>query len=439
MLKAQKLTLAVLIQATLLSPAFASEQSESKGFVEDASSSVLLRTGFIDRDKKNVAPGLDTRSTVQSVMLNAESGFTQGTVGVAVGVIGDFSFKLGDNKHSGNNMVPRETALNDKGIPTKGIGAPYDQWTRGGGYVKVRASNTTLTYGTQVLDIPVLASNTARMVPEYFTGTLITSHEIKNLEVIAGEFTKDQMSNQIKTDADISGNGLKRAYVWGTKYKFNDKFTGSYYGLDSKDALKRHYADLNFKQPLSDKSSLTYDLSGYHTKWDKDASVSSAKPNVDLSDRSNNIWAFSTTYNKGPHTVMLAYQQSTGNSGYAYGENADGFQSIYLPNSYLSDFNGRGEKSVQAQYNVDLGAFGVPGLSFTTAYVYGWDINTATTQNAKESEFFNQIKYTVQSGFAKGVNLRLRESIYRNSDAYSGYMPDTNETRIFLDIPVKFF
>jgi len=432
MLKAQKLTLAVLIQATLLSPAFASEQSESKGFVEDATASVLLRTGFIDRDKKNVAPGVDTRSTVQSVMLNAESGFTQGTVGVAVGVIGDFSFKLGDNKHSGNQMIPwKNDNRND----------PYDQWTRGGGYVKVRASNTTLTYGTQVLDIPVLASNTARMVPEYFTGTLITSHEIKNLEVIAGEFTKDQMSNQIKTDADISGNGLKRAYVWGAKYKFNDQLTGSYYGLDSKDKLTRHYVDLNFKQPLSADSSLTYDLSGYHTKWDKDASVSSAKPNVDLSDRSNNIWAFSTTYNKGPHSVMLAYQQSTGNSGYAYGENADGFQSIYLPNSYLSDFNGRGEKSVQAQYNVDLGAFGVPGLSFTTAYVYGWDINTVTTQKAKESEFFNQIKYTVQSGFAKGVSFRLRESIYRNSQAYADdyYMADTNETRIFLDIPVKFF
>lgn len=432
MLKAQKLTLAVLIQATLLSPAFASEQSESKGFVEDASSSVLLRTGFIDRDKKNVAPGVDTRSTVQSVMLNAESGFTQGTVGVAVGVIGDFSFKLGDNKHSGNQMIPwKNDNRND----------PYDQWTRGGGYVKVRASNTTLTYGTQVLDIPVLASNTARMVPEYFTGTLITSHEIKNLEVIAGEFTKDQMSNQIKTDADISGNGLKRAYVWGTKYKFNDQLTGSYYGLDSKDALKRHYADLNFKQPLSDKSSLTYDLSGYHTKWDKNATTGTSKLNNDGDyGRSNNIWAFSTTYNKGPHSVMLAYQQSTGNTGYDYGMNADGFQSVYLPNSYLSDFNGRGEKSLQLQYNVDLGAFGVPGLSFTTAYVYGWDINTDTTQNAKEHEFFNQLKYTVQSGFAKGVNLRLRESIYRNDQAYAKmYMPDTNETRIFLDIPIKFF
>ncbi|MCG2573355.1 OprD family porin [Acinetobacter sp. ME22] len=431
MLKAQKLTLAVLIQATLISSAYASEQSEAQGFVEGASASVLFRTGFIDRDKKNVAPGKDTRSTVQSAMLNAESGFTQGTVGVAVGVVGDYSVKLGDNKHSGNGMVPRDSN-----------GNTYDQWLRGGAYAKARVSNTTVTYGTQVLDIPVLASNTARNVPEYFTGTLITSHEIKNLEVIAGKFTKDQMSDQVyNTDNDGNGNSLKRAYVWGTKYKFNDQLTGSYYGLDSKDKLTRHYVDVNFKQPLSTDSSLTYDLSGYHTKWDKDASVSSAKPNVDLSDRSNNIWAFSTTYNKGPHSVMLAYQQSTGNSGYAYGENADGFQSIYLPNSYLSDFNGRGEKSVQAQYNVDLGAFGVPGLSFTTAYVYGWDINTVTTQKAKESEFFNQLKYTVQSGFAKGVSLRLRESIYRNSQAYADdyYMADTNETRIFLDIPVKFF
>ncbi|WP_111895014.1 OprD family outer membrane porin [Acinetobacter sp. MB5] len=434
MLKAQKLTLAVLIQATLISSAYASEQSESKGFVEDATASVLLRNGFISRDKKNVAPGDDTSSWVQSIMFNAESGFTKGTVGVAVGVIGDYSFKLGPNKHSGNQMIPWE---NDNRSD------PYNQWARGGAYIKARASNTTLTYGTQVLDIPVLASNTIRMVPEYFTGTLITSHEIKNLEVIAGKFTKDQMSDQIATDQ----NNLKRAYVWGAKYKFNDQLSGSYYGLDSKDALTRHYADVNFKQPLSADSSLTYDLSGYHTEWDKGASASISKYDDTSSDRSNNIWALSATYNKGPHTVMLAYQQSTGNSAYDYGENADGFQSIYLPNSYLSDFNGRGEKSLQLQYNVDLGAFGVPGLSFTTAYVYGWDINTYaynntanTTRNAKESEFFNQFKYTVQSGFAKGVSLRLRESIYRNSDSYAAiYMPDTNETRIFLDIPIKFF
>nr|WP_227645037.1 OprD family outer membrane porin [Klebsiella pneumoniae] len=50
------------------------------------------------------------------------------------------------------------------------------------------------------------------------------------------------------------------------------------------------------------------------------------------------------------------------------------------------------------------------------------------------------MKYTVQSGFAKDASLRIRNSYYRASDAYQGaYIGDTNEWRIFLDIPVKLF
>ena len=88
MLKAQKLTLAVLVNAALISSAYASEQSEAKGFVEGASASVLLRNGFIQRDKKDGVH--DTNSWLQSVMLNLESGFTKGPVGFAAGVVGDF-------------------------------------------------------------------------------------------------------------------------------------------------------------------------------------------------------------------------------------------------------------------------------------------------------------------------------------------------------------
>ncbi|TCB55534.1 OprD family outer membrane porin [Acinetobacter terrestris] len=430
MQKTQKLTLAVLIQAALISTAYASEQSEAKGFVEDAEGTVLFRTGFIDRDKKG--GNADNRSTAQSAIFDLESGYTKGIVGFGVGLVGDASFKLGDNKHAGNNMIPRES-LNGE----DGEGDTYDHWARGGANVKARISNTEVRYGTQVLDLPVLASNTGRMVPEYFTGVLATSREIKGLELTAGKFTKDQMSEQINTD----GNELDRAVVWGAKYKFNDQLNASYYGLDSKNALERHYVNANYKQALANNSSLTYDFSGYHTEWDKGAGVSSSTLDSNSDDRSNNIWALSGTYNQGPHSVMLAYQQSTGNSGYAYGENADGFQSIYLPNSYLSDFNGRDEKSAQIQYNLDFSGYGIPGLNWTSAYVYGWDIDTKTDNKAKESEIFNQVKYTAQSGFAKDASLRLRYSHYRNDNAYAQdyYMPDTNEWRIFLDIPVKLF
>ncbi|PAM43777.1 outer membrane porin, OprD family, partial [Acinetobacter baumannii] len=121
-------------------------------------------------------------------------------------------------------------------IPKDNDGSAYDHWARGGGSVKARFSNTTVRYGTQVLDLPVLASNTGRMVPEYFTGTLLTSHEIKNLEVVAGNWTKDHMSDQINTDAHASGRGLDRAFVWGAKDKFNANLSASDYGLDSKNA-----------------------------------------------------------------------------------------------------------------------------------------------------------------------------------------------------------
>ncbi|WP_447501868.1 OprD family outer membrane porin [Acinetobacter pittii] len=431
MLKAQKLTLAVLISAAIISSAQASEQSEAKGFVEDANGSILFRTGYISRDKKNGVD--DTSSFAQTAIVNIDSGFTPGIVGFGVGVVGDGSFKIGENNNAGNNMIPRET-LNGK----ENSGDAYDHWARGGGNVKARFSNTTVRYGTQVLDLPVLASNTARLVPEYFTGTLLTSHEIKDLEVIAGKFTKNQYSDQVNTD----GRRLDRAIVWGAKYKFDNNLNASYYGLDSKDKLERHYVNVNYKQPLANDSSLTYDFSGYHTKFDEGASTYSQTTD-DLSNRKNNIWAISTAYNTGPHNIMVAYQQNSGNVGYDYGENADGGQSIYLPNSYLSDFIGNDEKSAQIQYSLDFGKLGVlPGLNWTTAFVYGWDIKVkGLTDDAEEREFFNQVKYTVQSGFAKDASLRIRNSYYRASDAYqtNAYIGDTNEWRIFLDIPVKLF
>jgi hypothetical protein len=151
---------------------------------------------------------------------------------------------------------------------------------------------------------------------------------------------------------------------------------------------------------------------------------------------------------------MVAYQDNAGNTGYDYGYHADGLQSIYVPNSYLSDFNGNDEKSVQLQYSYNFKNHGLPGLNWTTAFAYGWDIDIAERANptqvidqAEEHEFFNQVKYTVQTGPMKDASLRLRHSYLRASDTYnnvgdlytSNAVGSTNEWRIWLDIPVKLF
>ena len=64
--KSTKLTLAVLISAAIISSAQASEQSEAKGFVEDANGSILFRTGYINREKQGAK---DTSSFAQSAIV----------------------------------------------------------------------------------------------------------------------------------------------------------------------------------------------------------------------------------------------------------------------------------------------------------------------------------------------------------------------------------
>ena len=438
--KAKKLTLAVLINAALISSTYASEQSEAKGFVEDANGSVLFRTGFLNRDKKDGLTN-DTSSTAQTAIFDLQSGFTKGVVGFGVGLVGDASFKLGANNNTGNQMIP----VDDRGFA-------YDHWARGGANVKARISNTTVTYGTQVSTLPVMASNQARLVPEYYTGVFVESNEIPNLNVVAGKFTKNQMSNQISTDKDVTGQGLDRAVVWGAKYKFNDQVNTSYYGVEVKDKLERHYANANYNFAVPNDANVTLDAVAYNTQWEAGAATGSHTTD-NLADRENTIWGVSATYNKDAHNVMLAYQDNAGNTGYDYAYNAGGLQSIYVPNSYLSDFNGNDEKSVGLQYNYNFKNHGLPGLNWTSAFVYGWDIDVADRNNrteiidqAEEHEFFNQVKYTVQSGAFKDASLRLRYSYLRSSSSYNNQkvnnsegIGSTNEWRIWLDIPVKLF
>ena len=439
MLKASKLALVASISASLISTlTFAEEKNNSNSFLTDAEGSVLLRTGFLHRDKK--APGVnDTSSAAQTAIFDLQSGFTPGVVGFGVGLVGDASFKLGKNGHTGNQMIPTHDKNNADG--TKDA---YDHWARGGANVKARISNTTVTYGTQVSEIPVIASNTARLTPEYFTGVSVVSNEIENLSLYAGKFTKNQWSNEISSDEQ----GLDSAIYWGATYKVNDQINTAYYGVDIKDKLDRHYANVNFTQTLANDATLTWDAMAYHTKWDTDASTES-HTTTDLSDRNNTIWGISANYNLGVHNVMIAYQDNAGNTGYDYAFNQDGLQSIWVPNSYLSDFNGNDEKSAQIQYSYNFKNHGLAGLNWTTAFVYGWDIDVAdkpsrltlATDNAHEREFFNQVKYTVQSGALKDASLRLRHSYLRLSEAYEhdNGIGSTNEWRIWLDIPVKLF
>ena len=409
--------------------AMANDQAESKGFVEDSHLNVLLRNAYIDRDKKH--GNKDQMEWGQGVIGTFSSGFTQGTVGVGVDAFGLYGLRLDKGQYSGGQGIDF--------FKEGDSGNPAGDLAKAGAAVKFRLSNTVLTYGDQMPALPVLNYDNSRLLPESYTGTLITSKEIKGLELNAGRFTAESR----KSDEGRDSGGLKSINVLGGSYQFTEQFKGGFYASDVEDVLKKQYVNLNYVFPLADAQSLTLDFNGYQTKLDKAYALEQNAGGQD-----NKIWSLAATFATGPHSFTLAHQRSTGDShlGYAYGgyqkdqgRIGDGGNTIYLANSYWSDFNAEDERSWQLGYGLDLGAFGVPGLTYNVAYVRGDNITTADSTGGSEREIFNQFKYVVQSGPAKDLSVKLRSSILRVSQKSSEYNVSGNELRVYVDYPINVF
>ncbi|MEL7552587.1 OprD family porin [Pseudomonas protegens] len=410
--------------------AMADGQADAKGFVEDSSLKVLLRNAYINRDYKDGNP--DKAEWGQGFIGTFSSGFTQGTVGVGVDAFGLYALRLDGGKG-------RSGAGGIDFFKQGDSGSAADDLAKAGAAVKFRFSNTVLTYGDQMPALPVLNYDNSRLLPESYTGTLITSKEIKGLELNAGHFTAESRKSAEGRDS----GGLKSINVLGGSYQFTEQFKGALYASDVEDVLKKQYINLNYVFPLATDQSLTLDFNGYRTELDKSYAEKAKAGGED-----NKIWSLAATYAMGPHSFTLAHQRSTGDShlGYAYGgyqrgQNrvGDGGNTIYLANSYWSDFNAEDERSWQLGYGLDFGAFGVPGLTYNVAYVRGDNITTSTTTGGSEREIFNQLKYVVQSGPAKDLSVKVRSSVLRVSQKSSEYNVGGNELRVFVDYPINVF
>ncbi|MGX1172491.1 OprD family porin [Pseudomonas sp. R151218B TE3479] len=410
--------------------AMANDQAESKGFVEDSSLKVLLRNAYINRDYKD--GNEDKAEWGQAAIGTFSSGFTQGTVGVGVDAFGLYALRLDGGKG-------RSGAQGIDFFKQGDSGNAADDLSKFGAAVKFRVSNTVLAYGDQMPALPVLSYDNSRLLPESYTGTLITSKEIKGLELNAGRFTAESRKSAEGRDS----GGLKSIDVLGGSYQFTEQFKASLYASDVEDVLKKQYVNANYVFPLAKDQSLTLDFNGYRTKLDN----SYVRENNVTGD-DNKIWSLAATFATGPHSFTLAHQRSTGDSnlGYAYGgyqrgQNrvGDGGNTIYLANSYWSDFNAEDERSWQLGYGLDFTTFGVPGLTYNVAYVRGDNITTSTSEGGTEREIFNQFKYVVQNGPAKDLSVRLRSSVLRVSQKSSEYNVSGNELRVFVDYPISVF
>lgn len=388
--------IALAVSAGTSQLAMASAQDESKGFIEDSKLSVKTRMLYFSRDFRNNEGGQSRREeTGLGFVGTFESGFTQGTVGVGVDAIGMLGLKLDSGKGRAGTGL----------FPTGSDGRSQDDYSKGGGAVKFRISDTVLKVGDQFTALPVFATDDSRLLPEIAQGTLITSNEIEGLTLHAGHFTS--LTAQEQTNRDSFG--LKEANVVGGTYAFTDNLSTSLYYSKVEDYWRKYYANVNWALPISDNQGLVFDFNIYDTKSEGSAEYRA----FDGDKLDNRAFSLSGAYNIGAHTFTLANSVAR------------------------SDFNAEDEKSWQARYDLNFAEYGIPGLTFMTRYVRGSDANVAGTSNGKEWERDVDIKYVLQEGPAKDLSFRVRQATYRSSDGVYYDSPSIDELRLIVEYPLS--
>jgi imipenem/basic amino acid-specific outer membrane pore len=436
-MKWSMIALAVTAASTQLAMAapFVGNQADAKGFVEDSKLDLLLRNYYFNRDKKDGAQ--DDKDWTQGFHGVFSSGYTQGTVGFGVDAFGYLGVLLdGEDKFSGSGNITRDSQ-----------GRNHDSFGKAGAAVKVRVSSTELKFGQmQPSTSPVFAVGGSRLLPQTATGFQLQSSELKGLDVEAGHFysasSQDSMNSDGELWATYAGVTAKTADYVGGKYAINDNLSASVYGAKLEDIWNQYYANLNYTIPLADTQSVNLDGNIYRT-----TDTGSAK----AGDISNTAYSLAAAYSfLKAHTITVGFQKVNGNTPFDYigvGDNNRGGDSIFLANSIqYSDFNGPGEKSWQARYDLKMAEYGVPGLSFMTRYVKGWDIDGTNApsngtygglygEDGKHHETNLEAKYVVQAGPAKDLSFRIRQAWHRaNTDEGEG---DINEFRLIVDYPLS--
>jgi imipenem/basic amino acid-specific outer membrane pore len=414
---------------------FVSDQAEAKGIVEDSTLNLLVRNYYFNRDNKD--GGNDQKDWTQGIWGNFSSGYTQGLIGVGVDAFGYLAIKLdGGDGTGGTGNMSRDAD-----------GEVNDSQGKAGGAVKFRVSKTELKVGDmQPSTAPVFAVGGSRILPQTASGIQLQSSEVKDLDLEAGHFysatSQDRNARDGGLFATYAGVEANSIDYFGGKYGITDNLSASLYGAKLEDIWNQYYANLNYTIPLGGDESLNLDGNIYNTKDTGDAKAG---------EISNTAYSLAAAFSfMKAHTITVAFQKVNGDTPFDYigvGKNNRGGDSIFLANSIqYSDFNAPGEKSAQVRYDLKMAEYGVPGLSFMTRYVKGWDIDGTNAPvggayegiygaDGKHNETNFEAKYVVQSGPAKDLSFRIRQAWhFANADEGEG---DVKEFRFIVDYPLS--
>ncbi|MGV8886770.1 MAG: OprD family porin [Pseudomonas sp.] len=404
--------IAVALASTAL-PAMA----EESGFVEGAKVNLNLRNFYINHNftHPTKAQGKAEEWT-QSFILDAKSGFTQGTVGFGMDVLGLYSVKLDGGKGTGGTQL----------LPLDHDGRPADNFGRTNVAFKAKLSQTEVKVGEWMPVLPILRSDDGRSLPQTFRGGQITSKEIDGLTLYGGQFR----ANSPRNDSSMSDMSMvgKTAFTsdrfnfQGGEYAFNEKRTQiGLWNAELKDIYSQQYINLIHSQPIGDWT-LGANLGFFYGKDDGSARAG---------ELDNKTWSgmFSAKY--GGNTFYVGLQKLTGDSAWMRVNGTSG--GTLANDSYNSSYDNAKEKSWQVRHDYNFVAVGVPGLTLMNRYISGDNVHTGILTDGKEWGRESELAYTVQSGALKDLNVKWRNSTIRRDFSNNEF----DENRLIVSYPIS--
>ncbi|UWF50650.1 OprD family porin [Pseudomonas sp. N3-W] len=401
--------------ATALASSALPVLAEDSGFIDGATANLNLRNFYINRNFTNPTKAQGkAEEWTQSFILDARSGFTQGTVGFGMDVLGLYSVKLDGGKGTGGTQL----------LPLDHDGRPADNFGRTDVAFKARLSQTDIKVGEWMPVLPILRSDDGRSLPQTFRGGQVTSKEIDGLTLYGGQFR----ANSPRDDSSMSEMSMvgKAAFTSdrfnfeGGEYTFNDKRTQvGLWNAELKDIYSQQYINLTHSQPLGDWT-LGANLGFFHGKDDGSARAG---------ELDNKTWSgmFSARY--GGSTFYLGLQKLTGDSAWMRVNGTSG--GTLANDSYNNSYDNAQERSWQLRHDYNFAALGIPGLTLMNRYISGDNVHTASTTDGKEWGRESELGYVVQTGTFRDLNVRWRNSSMRRDFNNNEF----DENRLIVSYP----
>lgn len=422
-------------------------QQANAAFIEDSKAKLDLCNFYFNQDNRSQdAPS--SKEWGQGFVLNIQSGFTEGTVGVGVDAIGLLGVRLDGGGRSGKAGQDRTPGAL---FPLESNGSAVNDYSKGGLTAKARLSKTELRVGTLLPKLPVVNYNDGRLLPQLFEGGQITSQEVDGLTLIAGklEHTKtrsssDDISLRIAGAARPAGSAAgtpvadsNAFYFAGADYKFTPNLTAQYYYGNLEDFYRQHFLGLVHSQPLAG-GTLKTDLRYFYSDSDgKNGSVAGraagyrsngywSAGDTKSGEVDNRTWSALFTYSHSGHELSAGYQQVSGDSAFPFLNQGDGATAYLITDRQIGKFLSAGERTWLAGYGYDFGQLGVPGLKASVVYLSGDNIDSAQGDR-KEWERDLRLDYVLQDGALKGLGFS-----WRNASLRSNATNDLDENRLVV-------